>query len=181
MLNQAVRPVMEKTIASAGSTLLLTRRRTFAALTLLAGCLAAVGAEITLPAETWTLRESSLPGYVIARQKCGICHSTDYISYQPPGMTLAQWTAEMQKMRRTYGAPISEDEVEQLGAYLAVTYGAAQASDAEVVDLLKRAATASTGTSADVSSNSSSSSSSNSSSNSSRHARKRQAVEQSPL
>jgi hypothetical protein len=48
------------------------------------------GAEIALPAENSKLRESALPGYAIAQQKCLICHSADYISHQPPDMTLAQ-------------------------------------------------------------------------------------------
>lgn len=97
---------------------------------------------ITLPADTSTLRESTLPGYTIAQQKCGICHSADYINFQPPGMSLVQWTAEMSKMQHTYGAPLTGDEIEQVGAYLAVTYGSAQATDAEV-EALTAAANAS--------------------------------------
>lgn len=99
-------------------------------------------AEITLPVDTSVLRESSLPGYTIARQKCGICHSADYINYQPPGMSLGQWTAEMTKMQRTYGAPVTEDEVVQLGAYLAVTYGSARVSDPEIIAIVNAAADA---------------------------------------
>lgn len=94
---------------------------------------------ITLPADTSTLRESTLPGYAIAQQKCGICHSADYISYQPPGMTLEQWTAEMNKMQHSYGAPISAEEIEQLGAYLAVAYGSAKVDDPAVVALTESA------------------------------------------
>ena len=79
--------------------------------------------EITLPAETATLKKSSLSGYAIAQQKCGICHSADYINLQPPLMTLAQWTAEMVKMQHSYGAPIDETEIKLLGIYLASAYG----------------------------------------------------------
>ncbi|GAC1414385.1 MAG: hypothetical protein NVSMB6_16530 [Burkholderiaceae bacterium] len=93
---------------------------------------------ITLPAETAKLRPSSLPGYQIAMQKCATCHSADYVNYQPPGMTLKQWTAEMGKMRHVYGAPISDDEVDKVGAYLAVTYGSAK--DSELGADLKTAA-----------------------------------------
>lgn len=88
---------------------------------------------IQLPADTSKLRESELPGYGIALQKCGICHSADYINYQPPGQSLAQWTAEMKKMQHSYGAPISDDEVKIIGAYLAVAYGSAKMSDADVI------------------------------------------------
>jgi cytochrome c551/c552 len=92
-------------------------------------------AEITLPADTSTLRASELPGYAIAQRKCGICHSADYISFQPPGMNLAQWTAEMAKMQHAYGAPLSEEEIKLLGAYLAVTYGSASANDPAIKGL----------------------------------------------
>lgn len=94
-----------------------------------------LAAEVTLPPDTSVLRQSELPGYSLAQQKCGICHSANYISYQPPGMTLDQWTAEMQKMQHSYGAPINEEEIKLIGAYLAVEYGSAKATDASVVAL----------------------------------------------
>lgn len=85
--------------------------------------------EIKLPAEDAKLKPASLPGYVIATQKCAICHSADYIKYQPPGMSLAQWTGEVAKMQHVYGAPISDDEVKSIGAYLAVAYGGVKEGD----------------------------------------------------
>jgi cytochrome c551/c552 len=83
----------------------------------------AVAGDISLPADTSRLRKSDLAGYAIALQKCGICHSADYINLQPPGMTTQQWTAEMAKMQHTYGAPLSESDIDLVGEYLAVTYG----------------------------------------------------------
>ncbi|MNF98538.1 Cytochrome c-551 precursor [compost metagenome] len=47
-------------------------------------------------------------------------------------MSLAQWTAEAGKMQHVYGAPISDQDVTIIGAYLAATYGSAKASDADV-------------------------------------------------
>ena len=91
--------------------------------------------DFKLPAETAKLRPSKLPGAAMAAQKCSICHSADYVNYQPPGMTQAQWTAEMGKMQHAYGAPISDDEVKHIGAYLAVAYGSAKATDASVLAL----------------------------------------------
>jgi cytochrome c551/c552 len=79
--------------------------------------------EIVLPPETAVLRASPLAGYKIAIQKCGICHSADYVNLQPPQMSLAQWTAEMAKMQHAYGAPIDDTEIKLLGIYLASTYG----------------------------------------------------------
>lgn len=83
---------------------------------------------LKLPQETAKLKASKLPGYQVALQKCAICHSADYINQQPPGMNQAQWTAEVRKMEHAYAAPLSDTEVNQIGEYLAVTYGTAKAS-----------------------------------------------------
>ena len=85
---------------------------------------------LKLPPETAKLKPSTLAGYQIALQKCGICHSADYISQQPPAMTSAQWTAEVRKMEHAYAAPLSDTDVTQIGEYLAVTYGAAKPAGA---------------------------------------------------
>ena len=100
---------------------------------LMAGSALSEPRTIQLPEDQSKLRESSLPGYALALQKCGICHSADYVSYQPPGQSQAQWTAEMKKMQHSYGAPISEIDIEVIGAYLAVAYGSATANDDDMI------------------------------------------------
>jgi cytochrome c5 len=94
--------------------------------TLFTSAVSAAPKTIALPGETAKLEESSLPGYTVASQKCLICHSADYISYQPPRMTEAQWTAEMTKMQHLYGAPIDDQEIKLLATYLATMYGDAK-------------------------------------------------------
>lgn len=94
---------------------------------------AASSKEIILPVDHSVLRTSDLPGYALAQQKCGICHSADYVNYQAPGLSQAQWTAEMTKMQHVYGAPLDEQDIASIGAYLAVAYGSAKASDADVI------------------------------------------------
>jgi len=90
--------------------------------------------QIKLPAETATLPASILPGYRLATQQCVICHSVDYIRFQPPGMNQAQWTAEVAKMKHAYGAAwLSEADIKSIGAYLAVVYGSAKATDREIL------------------------------------------------
>lgn len=89
--------------------------------------------QINLPAETATLPKSKLSGYKLATQKCVICHSLDYISYQPPGMNQVQWTAEVAKMKNSYGAWLSATEIKSIGAYLAVVYGTAKETDRDVL------------------------------------------------
>jgi cytochrome c551/c552 len=79
---------------------------------------------LELPAENVSLRPSKLPGYEIASRQCAICHSADYIAYQPPGMNLPQWTAEVTKMHSTYGAPIAGEDIRLVGIYLTSVYGA---------------------------------------------------------
>ena len=117
----------------------MTTTTTFLARAILGSCVLiafnalAAPPDIKLQPDSSKLRPSKLPGYAIAMQKCAICHSADYVNYQPPGMTQTQWTAEMAKMQHTYGAPISDDEVKQVGAYLAVAYGSAKATDASVI------------------------------------------------
>lgn len=81
---------------------------------------------IAVPKETDSLKPSTLPGYVVAQQQCAICHSVDYIKFQPPHLTLAQWTSEVTKMQHAYGAPIKDQDVALVGGYLAVTYGSAK-------------------------------------------------------
>jgi cytochrome c551/c552 len=99
----------------------------------LTGLTSAAPLSITLPPETAAFKPSALPGYPLAQQKCSTCHSADYINFQPPGMSLVQWTAEASKMQHVYGAPISDQDVTIIGAYLAATYGSAQANDADVL------------------------------------------------
>lgn len=59
--------------------------------------------------------------------KCGICHSTSYISQQR--LTPAQWEKTIVKMKG-WGAPITDDEVAPLTAYFSthfpVGFGAPQ-------------------------------------------------------
>lgn len=89
----------------------------------------APAADIQLPSETVGLRPSKLLGFEIANEKCAICHSADYIAYQPPRMNQTQWTAEVAKMHATYGAPIYAAEIRSVGVYLTAEYGEATSID----------------------------------------------------
>ncbi|RXN83426.1 sulfite:cytochrome C oxidoreductase subunit B [Achromobacter aloeverae] len=83
---------------------------------------AACALDVQLPQETATLRPSSLPGAANAAQ-CLMCHSADYMSSQPP-MGKSFWEAEVNKMIKTYGAPIPVDQVSAITEYLNSVYGA---------------------------------------------------------
>lgn len=119
--------------------------RVLSAVALALGCgavMAQAVQTVTLPLETARLKPSKLAGYQIAMQKCGICHSADYISQQPPAMTASQWTAEVRKMEHAYAAPLSDSDVAQIGEYLAVTYGGAKPTLGPVVAAKPAAAVA---------------------------------------
>jgi len=75
---------------------------------------------ITLPDIRIELKEG--PGRVKTETYCNICHSTDYIIMQPKA-DHAQWTAEVNKMIKTFGAPIPPDDAETIITYITENYG----------------------------------------------------------
>jgi hypothetical protein len=52
---------------------------------------------------------------------CATCHSTRYITTQPP-LPEATWEAEVTKMMKVYGAPIPEVAGNKITAYLQALY-----------------------------------------------------------
>ena len=73
-----------------------------------------------LPPEPLTLKDG--PGIDLMKANCLLCHSTEYISTQPP-LKRTQWEAEVTKMRAKFGAPISTNSVPGLVDYLVKNYG----------------------------------------------------------
>jgi len=76
--------------------------------------------EITLPAMQPDLPAG--PGKETVAATCVICHSTRYITMQP-AFTRAVWTAEVEKMRKTFGAPLTNDQAAQAVEYLVAIRG----------------------------------------------------------
>ena len=52
---------------------------------------------------------------------CAMCHSTRYITMQPP-LAAATWEAEVNKMVKTFGAPIPEASAKKIISYLQAHY-----------------------------------------------------------
>jgi hypothetical protein len=52
---------------------------------------------------------------------CIICHSTRYITMQPP-LPAATWDAEVKKMLNAYGAPIPNEAAQKIIPYLEMHY-----------------------------------------------------------
>jgi sulfite dehydrogenase (cytochrome) subunit B len=64
------------------------------------------------------------PGLDKVEANCGACHSLDYIQMNSPFMTSAVWDAEVAKMIKAFGAPISEADERTIADYLKANYGA---------------------------------------------------------
>jgi mono/diheme cytochrome c family protein len=64
------------------------------------------------------------PGSQAATTYCLTCHSSAYVSTQPP-LDKAHWEAEVTKMRKAFGATIPDQDAAQIVDYLTATYGGA--------------------------------------------------------
>lgn len=71
--------------------------------------------KITLPAENARFKPG--PGMETAARNCMICHSVDYIYMQPP-LSKDEWHAEVMKMKKVFGAPLPDNEVDTVVNYL---------------------------------------------------------------
>jgi len=64
-------------------------------------------------------------GKVTVDTYCIMCHSLDYITMQP-NFSRAQWTATVNKMIKTFGAPINDKDAKIIINYLDMQYGTRQ-------------------------------------------------------
>jgi mono/diheme cytochrome c family protein len=55
---------------------------------------------------------------------CVACHSLDYVVANSPFMNRQVWDAEVTKMIKAYGAPISDADAKVIVDYLVANYGA---------------------------------------------------------
>ena len=81
-----------------------------------AGAVYAVG-----PWPTYTPPLADGDGKELVQSFCGICHSTTYITMQPP-LPGATWERLVDKMIGTFGAPVPESAAQAITAYLKSHY-----------------------------------------------------------
>jgi len=81
-----------------------------------AGAVYAVG-----PWPTYTPPLADGEGRELVQSFCGICHSTTYITMQPP-LPGATWERLVDKMIGTFGAPVPESAAQAIIAYLKSHY-----------------------------------------------------------
>lgn len=72
------------------------------------------------------------PGHDVFAAQCVICHSPRYVVNQPL-FPRKVWTAEVQKMVKAYGAPITSDEEKAIVNYLVSWHGREDQSPAAAV------------------------------------------------
>ena len=75
---------------------------------------------LRLPSEDVPLPD--LPGRAKVAASCAICHSPRYVLEQPP-LPRKTWEAEVEKMRKTYGAPVPDEDMAPIVDYLVAVRG----------------------------------------------------------
>jgi len=84
-----------------------------------AGSANAAGVALTSQKVQWPQddQEFSGPGADVVNGACLACHSAEMVFAQPK-LPAATWTAEVNKMRKVFKAPIADADVEAIVAYL---------------------------------------------------------------
>ena len=71
--------------------------------------------------EAVTLKDG--PGRDIVEGYCGACHSLDYPRINARFLNRKGWESEVNKMIKSYGAPIGAADAKTIVDYLATNYG----------------------------------------------------------
>jgi mono/diheme cytochrome c family protein len=93
------------------------RHRVRAGLALIALALVGAGGPAWEAGET-AVQLQEAPGRDLTRGRCVICHSLEYIPANAPAMNRAGWQKSIQKMKDRFGAPITDEEAQQILDYL---------------------------------------------------------------
>ena len=63
------------------------------------------------------------PGLDKVESNCGACHSLDYVLMNSPYPSATLWDAEVTKMIKVFGAPITDTDAAAIKDYLTKNYG----------------------------------------------------------
>ena len=87
--------------------------------------IALAAATIALPsgAEEKRVELKKAPGLDKVEGNCSGCHSLDYIVMNSPFPNAALWDAEVAKMIKAFGAPVSDADAKVIADYLKANYG----------------------------------------------------------
>ena len=78
---------------------------------------------VPVAAEERPVQLKKAPGLETVEGNCGACHSLDYIQMNSPYPNAALWDAEVTKMIKVFGAPITDADAAAIKDYLAKNYG----------------------------------------------------------
>jgi sulfite dehydrogenase (cytochrome) subunit B len=76
-----------------------------------------------LAQEEAAIKLKQAPGLDRVEANCAACHSLDYIQMNSPFPNAPLWEAEVTKMIKAYGAPVSEADAAVIVDYLKKNYG----------------------------------------------------------
>jgi hypothetical protein len=79
--------------------------------------------DIQLPPDGVQLTPSPSPGYAKAQANCTMCHSAEYMLYQPPTAARPYWDAMVHRMKAVFKAPVADEDMPEIVDYLVKTYG----------------------------------------------------------
>jgi sulfite dehydrogenase (cytochrome) subunit B len=87
--------------------------------------IALTAATLALPssAEERPVELKKAPDLEKVEGNCSGCHSLDYIVMNSPFPNAALWDAEVAKMIKVFGAPISDVDAKVIADYLKANYG----------------------------------------------------------
>jgi sulfite dehydrogenase (cytochrome) subunit B len=85
--------------------------------------LAAALISIPVAAQEKPIELKKAPNLDKVEANCSGCHSLDYILMNSPYPNAALWDAEVTKMIKAFGAPISEADAKDIADYLKKNYG----------------------------------------------------------
>jgi len=88
--------------------------------------IASIAALLAMPAfaQEKPVNLKKAPGLDVVENYCAACHSLDYVQMNSPFMSPAVWDAEVTKMIKAFGAPISDADAKTIADYLKKNYGA---------------------------------------------------------
>lgn len=112
-----------------GIAITLTAGATLLALSLAPRPVAAGTKTLELPPDGVALKSSTLPGYLKAQAYCVMCHSAEYMLYQPPTAARPYWESMVRRMQQVFKAPLDDADIPDLVDYLVKTYGNEQSRE----------------------------------------------------
>ena len=85
--------------------------------------IAACAVPLVATAQEKPVQLKKAAGLATVEANCSGCHSLDYIVMNSPFPNAALWDAEVTKMIKAFGAPISDADAKIIADYLKQNYG----------------------------------------------------------